>query len=253
MFRAAALAAAMGCASGAIVVSRTVEQIPSYASVKATIAGDACTGSDQYGSNDCTLNWGTSYDITYNVALTQDFPGGVASADLKVDGLIPFKPSCKVCGENCTVTIPVISKSYTFYPGDCPVKANTLSNTSSVAIPAAPSTLPKTSVKGTVQIADSTGAVVAKGSVDASISSSNLVRVPLSKREPLTFQERAQQVERRVLRMTGSESTIPINDYQDAQYYGPLTVGTPPQTLQVIYDTGSSNLWVPNKKPLLSS
>jgi hypothetical protein len=41
---------------------------------------------------------------------------------------------------------------------------------------------------------------------------------------------------------------VVINDYQNAQYYGSVTVGTPPQTFNVIYDTGSANLWVPNKK-----
>jgi len=43
-------------------------------------------------------------------------------------------------------------------------------------------------------------------------------------------------------------STITINDFQNAQYYGQVQIGTPAQTFNVIFDTGSSNLWVPNKK-----
>jgi hypothetical protein len=83
----------------------------------------------------------------------------------------------------------------------------------------------------------------------ASMAAAEVQRVPLAKPQ-LTFDEMLKSMNghhQELGAKYGNPSPIVIKDYQNAQYYGPISVGTSGETLQVVYDTGSSNLWVPNK------
>ncbi|XP_064143633.1 cathepsin D [Loxodonta africana] len=87
-----------------------------------------------------------------------------------------------------------------------------------------------------------------------------LIRIPLHKFPSIrrTLSEAGGSVENLISKTPISKYTqggpavpggpVPeiLRNYMDAQYYGEIGIGTPPQCFTVVFDTGSSNLWVPS-------
>lgn len=79
-------------------------------------------------------------------------------------------------------------------------------------------------------------------------AAADVMNVPLTHRPKSVAQFHVANERRAALRLSSDGlPSVSLTDVEDAEYFGEVDIGSPPQKFQVIYDTGSSNLWVPSK------
>jgi hypothetical protein len=167
MAKVLVLCCLLGLATASVQIERTVSGVPSDVT-GSLVLDHGCASTDQFGSNQCSLNWGDN--ATANIAY--HLPGtltekSILHLDVKVLG-VPLTATCQICGKACEFKIPVIGIPVQIDMPSCPITSN--ATIAPFSLPNASPVPLKIKFSGTLTLKDDTGALIATVTTDGEVS-----------------------------------------------------------------------------------
>mmetsp|Transcript_11459 Transcript_11459/g.33788 ORF Transcript_11459/g.33788 Transcript_11459/m.33788 type:complete len:250 (-) Transcript_11459:231-980(-) len=88
-----------------------------------------CKSADTFGDNNCHYKWGDGLVATYKLDLETELEDSdTIHGHFKIDRVVPWEFSCKVCGQDCTLKAPVIDEEWSFAMEPCPIQLQNATN-----------------------------------------------------------------------------------------------------------------------------